>query len=99
MLWLFCRLAAAVPIQPLAWEFPCAASVALKRQTKQNKNKKKKDGRKKINKEGRGRRKARRKEERKSRKGRRKKERGNNFSLILMMSLTKKITVKCLVEN
>ena len=97
MLWLFCRLAAAVPIQPLAWEFPCAASVALKRQTKQNKNKKKRW--KEENKEGRRRRKARRKEERKSRKGRRKKERGNNFSLILMMSLTKKITVKCLVEN
>ena len=32
LLWLWCRLAAAVPIRPLAWEFPYAAGVALKRQ-------------------------------------------------------------------
>ena len=31
LLWLWCRPAAAVPIQPLAWELPYAAGVALKR--------------------------------------------------------------------
>ena len=30
LLWLWCRLAAAAPIQPLAWELPYAASAALK---------------------------------------------------------------------
>ena len=30
LLWLWCRLAAAAPIQPLAWELPYALSVALK---------------------------------------------------------------------
>ena len=37
-LWLWCRSAATAPIQPLAWEFPYAMCVALKRQrTKKNK--------------------------------------------------------------
>ena len=31
LLWLWCRLAAAAPIGTLAWEFPNAAGVALKR--------------------------------------------------------------------
>ena len=31
LLWLWCRLAAAALIQPLAWELPYAAGVALKR--------------------------------------------------------------------
>ena len=31
MLWLWCRLAATVPIRPLAWETPCASSVALEK--------------------------------------------------------------------
>ena len=31
LLWLWCRLAAAAPIGPLAWELPYAMSVALKR--------------------------------------------------------------------
>ena len=31
LLWLWCRLAAAAPIQPLAQELPYAAGVALKR--------------------------------------------------------------------
>ena len=35
LLWLWYKLAAAAPIQPLAWELPCAAGAALKRQ-KQN---------------------------------------------------------------
>ena len=35
----WCRLAAVAPIQPPAWEFPCAASVALKKQKKKNKKK------------------------------------------------------------
>ena len=34
LLWLWCRLAAAAPIEPLAWEFPCAAGVAPKSQKK-----------------------------------------------------------------
>ena len=36
--WLWPRLAAAVPIQPLAWEFPYATDVALK--SKKEKEKK-----------------------------------------------------------
>ena len=32
LLWLWYRPAAAAPIQPLAWELPCAAGAALKRQ-------------------------------------------------------------------
>ena len=34
LLWLWCRLAAEAPIQPLAWERPYAAGTALKRTTK-----------------------------------------------------------------
>ena len=34
LLWLWCRLAAAAPIRPLARELPCVAGVALKRQKK-----------------------------------------------------------------
>ena len=30
-LWLWCRLAAAAPIRPLAWELPYAAAAAMKR--------------------------------------------------------------------
>ena len=30
LLWLWCRLAAVVPIQPLAWELPGAMTVSLK---------------------------------------------------------------------
>ena len=37
LLWLWCRLAATVPIQPLAWEPPYAAGEALKRQKQTNK--------------------------------------------------------------
>ena len=33
LLWLWCRLAATVPIRPLAWEPPYAADAAIKRQT------------------------------------------------------------------
>ena len=40
--WLWCRLAAAAPIRPLAWEPPYAAGVPLKRQKKKKKRKKKK---------------------------------------------------------
>ena len=32
MLWLWRRLAAAAPIQALAWELPCATGAAVKRQ-------------------------------------------------------------------
>ena len=41
LLWLWCRLAAAAPIQLLAWDPVYAAGVALKRQKK-----KRKEGRK-----------------------------------------------------
>ena len=34
LLWLWYRLAAIVPIQPLAWETPYAAGAALKRKKK-----------------------------------------------------------------
>ena len=35
LLWLWCRLAAAAPILPLAWELPYAAGTAMKRKKKQ----------------------------------------------------------------
>jgi len=34
LLWLWCRLGATVPIQPLAWEPPYATSAALEKKTK-----------------------------------------------------------------
>ena len=34
LLWLWCRLAAVAQIQPLAWEPPYAAGVALKKKNK-----------------------------------------------------------------
>ena len=37
LLWLWCRPAAVAPIRPLAWEPPCAAGAALKRQTERRK--------------------------------------------------------------
>ena len=40
-LWLWCRLAAAAPIGPLAWEPPYAVGVALKRQKEKRKEEKK----------------------------------------------------------
>ena len=44
LLWLWCRLAAVAPIQPLAWESPYAEDVALKRQrTKKRKKERKKE--------------------------------------------------------
>ena len=39
-LWLWCRLAAVALIRPLAWEPPCAMSVALKRQKTKKRKKK-----------------------------------------------------------
>ena len=38
LLWLWCRQAAAAPIQPLAWEPPFAAGAALKSQKKKKKS-------------------------------------------------------------
>ena len=35
LLWLLHRLAAAAPIEPLAWELPCATGAALKSKTNQ----------------------------------------------------------------
>ena len=39
LLWVWCRLAAAGLIQPLAWELPYAAGAALKRQDEKKKSK------------------------------------------------------------
>jgi len=39
LLWLWCRLAAVAPIQPLAWELPYIESAALNKKAKQNKSK------------------------------------------------------------
>ena len=39
LLWLWCRLAAATPIGPLAWELPYAVGVALKRKKRKKKRK------------------------------------------------------------
>ena len=38
LLWLWCRLAAAALIQPLAWEPPCAPGVTLKSTKKKKEN-------------------------------------------------------------
>ena len=43
LLWLWHRLAAVAPIWPLAWEFPYATSVALKRKRWKKKKKRKKN--------------------------------------------------------
>ena len=40
LLWLWCKLAAIALIQPLAWEFPYAASAALKKKRKKKGKKK-----------------------------------------------------------
>ena len=40
LLWLWCRLAAVAPIQPLAWESPYTAGAALKSKRKKKKQKK-----------------------------------------------------------
>ena len=40
LLWLWCSLVATALIQPLAWEFPYATNVALKRQKEKEKRKK-----------------------------------------------------------
>ena len=39
LLWLWCRPAATAPIQPLAWKFPYAESVALKSKKKKKQKK------------------------------------------------------------
>ena len=41
LLWLWCRLAAAAPIGPLAWEPPCAMGAALEREKETKKTQKK----------------------------------------------------------
>ena len=38
LLWLWCRLEAMAPIQPLAWELPYVLGVALRRQNNNNNN-------------------------------------------------------------
>ena len=42
--WLWCRPAAAAPIQCLAWELACASNVTLKRKKETQKQKKEKAG-------------------------------------------------------
>ena len=44
LLWLWCRPAAEALIQPLAWELPYAAGVALKKKKKRKERKKKRKG-------------------------------------------------------
>ena len=43
MLWLWCRLAAAAPIRPLAWERPYAAGAALKSKEKKKRERERKE--------------------------------------------------------
>ena len=45
---LWCRLAATALIQPLAWELPYAAGVAIKREKHRRREKRNEDGVKKI---------------------------------------------------
>jgi len=40
LLWQWCKLAAAAPIPPLAWELPHAIGAALKRKKRKKKEKK-----------------------------------------------------------
>ena len=49
LLWLWCRPAATALIQPLAWEFPYAVGVALKKTKKKKKKRKRKNNVKEIN--------------------------------------------------
>ena len=42
LLWLWCRLVAVAPIQPLSWKLPYAMGVALKSKKKKKKKKNKK---------------------------------------------------------
>ena len=49
LLWLWCRPAAVAPIQPLAWDLPYAAPVALKIKKKKKKKKSEvRNGRKEV---------------------------------------------------
>ena len=48
LLWLWCRLAAAAPIRPLAWELPYAAPSAIKRKKKGKAKRKEKKEKKEI---------------------------------------------------
>ena len=43
LLWLWRRLVATAPLQPLAWESPCAAEAAIEKEKKKKKKKKKKE--------------------------------------------------------
>ena len=49
LLWLWCRPAAAVLIQPLAWELSYAAGVAVKRKKRGKKTEKEKERKKERN--------------------------------------------------
>ena len=49
LLWLWCRLAAAAPMRPLAWELPYTVGAALKRKRKKKKKKKEKRKKEKRN--------------------------------------------------
>ena len=44
LLWLWCRPAAAAPIQSLAWELPCATGAALKRRRRRRRGRKEEEG-------------------------------------------------------
>ena len=69
MLWLWCRLAAAAPIRPLAWEPPYAAGAALENTKIQKKKKKEEEKKGKKEKEG-----GRKKERKRRKEGKEKKE-------------------------
>ena len=47
--WLWCRLAEAAPIQPLAWKLPYAAGAALKRKEEEKRRKEKREEKKSRN--------------------------------------------------
>ena len=47
LLWLWYRLAAVAPFQPLAWELPYATGMALERPKKKEKKKRKKERKRK----------------------------------------------------
>ena len=48
LLWLWCRLAAAALIQPLAWELSCAVGAALKKKKKKEGRRKEKEKKKRL---------------------------------------------------
>ena len=75
LLWLWHRVEAAAPTQPLAWEHPCAAGVAERRKERKEGSE---GGRKEARKEGR----------RKKKEGRERREEGRQWTKVVLIVST-----------